>query len=99
MFFNNSDVVIFTETWSDKDNCDLFVWDDDFEEKFREFGLRNSRRRSSGGISFCARKVLEREYKIPSSSAYRNKTNNLILNLTPENVTQHSRICMQMSHH
>ena len=70
--FNDSDFVIFTETWSDKGDGDLFLWDDDFEEKFRELGLRNSRRgKSSGGISFCARKLLDRGYKILSSSAYR----------------------------
>ena len=48
--FNDSDFVIFTETWSDKGDGDLFLLDDDSEEKFHELGLRNSRRgRSSGG--------------------------------------------------
>ena len=69
--FNDSDFVIFTETWSDKGDDDFFLWDDDFEEKFRELGLRNSRRgRSSGGISLCARKALKRGYKILSSRTW-----------------------------
>ena len=70
--FNDSDFVTFTEAWSDKGDGDLFLWDDDFEEKFCELGLRNSRGgRSSGGISFCASKVLDCGYKILSSRAYR----------------------------
>ena len=62
--FNDSDFVIFTETWSDKGNGDLFLWDHDFEEKFRELGLRNSRRgRSSGGYPFVQGKYLTMDTK------------------------------------
>ena len=70
--FETSDFVVFLETWYERGAPDLFGWDDDFEEVIREYGKRNSKRgRSSGGISFCAKKKLAGDYKILSSDSYR----------------------------
>ena len=57
--FKKSDFVIFTETWSENGDGELFTWDNDnFEEIIRKIGQRTSRRgRSSGGISFSAKKI------------------------------------------
>ena len=71
--FKKSDFVIFTETWSENGDGELFTWDDDnFEEIIRKNGQRTSRRgRSSGGISFSARKNLAQGYDILSADSYR----------------------------
>ena len=70
--FETSDFVVFLEMWYERGDPDLFGWDDDFEEVIREYGKRNSKRgRSSGGISFCAKKKLAGDYKILSSDSYR----------------------------
>ena len=71
-FFQTSDYVVSTETWSDRGDPDLCNWDEDFEEVIKEYGRRHSvRGRSSGGISFCAKKKLARDYKILSSDPFR----------------------------
>ena len=57
--FKKSDFVIFTETWSENGDGELFTWDDDnFEEIIRKNGQRTSRRgRSSGGILSSQEKI------------------------------------------
>ena len=43
--FRKSDFVIFTETWSENGDGELFTWDDDnFEEIIRKNGQRTLRR-------------------------------------------------------
>ena len=71
--FRKSDFVIFTKTWSENGDGELFTWDDDnFEEIIRKNGQRTSRRgRSSGAISFSARKNLAQGYDILSADSYR----------------------------
>ena len=70
--FETSDFVVFTETWSEKGDPDLFGWDEDYEEIIRECGQRKSKRgRSSGGISFCARRKFAHDYQILASDSYR----------------------------
>ena len=60
--FKTSDFVVFMETWGEPSDSDLLDKDDESEEKIREYWRRNSKRgRSSGGISFCTRKKLERD--------------------------------------
>ena len=64
--------VVFTKTWGEPTDSDLFHWDDEFEETIRECGKRNTKRgRSSGGISFCSRKKPEYDYEVLSSDSYR----------------------------
>ena len=56
---DSSDFVVFTETWSDKDDNELLHWDHKHEEIIRRFRQRASRKgHSSGGISFSAKKNL-----------------------------------------
>ena len=69
--FKTSDFVVFTETWGESSDSDLTGMMS-LKKKIREYGRRNSKRgRSSGGISFYARKKLERDYEILSSDSYR----------------------------
>ena len=50
----------------------MFGWDEDYEEIIRECGKRKSKRaRSSGGISFCARKKFAHDYQTLASDSYR----------------------------
>ena len=81
--FNDSDFVIFTETWSDKGDGDLFLWDDDFEEKFRELGLRNSRRgRSSWGGGGGGYPFVQGKYLIVDTKFYQAVPSELGVDLT-----------------
>ena len=70
--FKSSDFVVFTETWRDKADNDLLNWDHTHEEILKKCGQRTSRKgRSSGGISFGAKKKIGKSYEILSANSYR----------------------------